>query len=444
VSDSAPDLLPEPRSPLHIADYRRFWAARFLTVFATVSMVVLIAYQTYDVARSDYGMDTASAAVMLGFLGLAQFVPLFILTPVAGVAADRFDRRWVAALANAIDCLLAVTLALLTWEDALNLPILFALAALHGAARVFTGPAMSAIAPNIVPPKLLPRAIALSSIAWQVGSVIGPAAGGLLFAVWEPLPYFVSFALLLGSGASVLAIRPMRAVHEGPRKHPLRDIIEGLTFVKRERFLLGCVTLDLFAVLLGGATAMLPVFARDILMVGPEGLGLMRGAPAVGATVVAAWLSWRPMERDVGNKMLWAVAGFGAATIAFALSRNFLLSLFFLGLLGAADMVSVFIRNSLIQLRTPDVMRGRVSATSGLAISASNELGEMRAGLAAAVFGVTGAVVLGGAGAIVVTALWAWLFPELRHAKTFDPVDPVRGAQRPPESPVKSPTESSP
>jgi MFS family permease len=430
VSDSAP----EPTSPIKIPDYRRYWAARFLAVFATMSMVVLIGYQTYDVARADYGMDTASAAFMLGLLGLAQFVPLLLLTPVAGVAADRFDRRKVAAAANALDCVIALSLALLTREDALNLPILFTLAALHGAARVFVGPAMSSIAPNIVPPKLLPRAIALSSIAWQVGSVIGPAAGGLMFAAWAPLPYLLSTGLLLCSAALILSIRPIRAVREGPHAHPLRDIVEGLSFVKRERFLLGCITLDLFAVLLGGATAMLPVFARDILMVGPEGLGLMRGAPAVGATLVAAWLSWKPLERDVGNKMLLSVAAFGAFTILFAVSRNFLLSLLFLALLGAADMISVFIRNSLVQLRTPDVMRGRVSATSGLAISASNELGEMQSGLAAAILGATGAVVFGGAGAIVVTALWAWFFPELRRAKTFDPVDPVRGAPGPVES----------
>jgi len=191
--------------------------------------------------------------------------------------------------------------------------------------------------------------------------------------------------------------------------------------VRHERFLLGCITLDLFAVLLGGATAMLPVFARDILAVGPEGLGLMRGAPAAGAALVAAILSWRPLATNVGVKMLWAVVGFGAATIAFALSRNFLLSLGLLACLGAADMISVFIRNSLVQLNTPDTMRGRVSAISGLAISASNELGELQSGLAAGLLGATGAVAFGGVGAIVITAVWAWIFPELRKARTFAP-----------------------
>ena len=358
---------------------------------------------------------------MLGLLGAAQFVPLMVLTPVAGVAADRFDRRRVVLFANCIDCGIGLTLALATANDALTLPLLFALAAAHGAARVFNGPALSAIAPNIVPPALLPRAIALSSIAWQVASVVGPAVGGILFGRSASLPYFVAAALLLVSGLLISSIPPMRAAHEGPPRHPLRQIADGFAFVRRERFLLGCITLDLFAVLLGGATAMLPVFARDILAVGPEGLGLMRGAPAAGASMVAAWFSWRPLERDVGVKMLWAVAVFGAATVAFALSRNFAFSLALLALLGAADMFSVFIRNSLVQLNTPDTMRGRVSAINGLAISASNELGELQSGLAAGLLGAVGAVAFGGVGAIVVTAIWAVIFPELRKARTFAP-----------------------
>jgi MFS family permease len=413
-------LAAEPTSPLQIADYRRFWLARFLATFATLSVVVLIAYQTYDVAREQYGMGIKDAALMLGLLGAAQFVPLFVLTPVAGVAADRFDRRRVVLFANVIDCGIALALALATANDALTLPLLFALAAAHGAARVFNGPALSAIAPNLVPPALLPKAIALSSMGWQVATVVGPAAGGFLFAASPSLPYFLAAALVLISGLLISSVRPVRAVHEGPPRHPLRQIADGFVFVRKQRFLFGCITLDLFAVLLGGATAMLPVFARDILHVGPEGLGLMRGAPAVGASLVAAWLSWRPLERDVGVKMLWAVVAFGAATTAFALSRSFALSLVLLGLLGAADMISVFVRNSLVQLNTPDAMRGRVSAISGLAISASNELGEFRAGLTAGLLGAVGAVAIGGLGAIVVTALWAWIFPELRQARTFD------------------------
>ena len=411
----------EPNSPLQIRDYRFFWGARFLAVFSTLSMVVMIGYQTYDVARSDYGMDKAEAAFQLGLLGLVQFVPLFLLTPVAGYAADRFERRKVAVFANLLDSGSALALALLTWFDALNLPILFTIAALHGAARIFINPALSAIAPNIVPPRLLPQAIALSSIAWQAGTVIGPAAGGLLFAWAAPLPYAVSFVLLICSALLILRIRPVHPPKDEQRLHPVRRMLEGLQFTVGHRFLLGCITLDLFAVLLGGATALLPVYARDILHVGPEGLGIMRGAPALGAALVALWLSFRPVERNVGIKMLWAVVVFGAATIGFGLSTHLGLSLVMLFVLGAADMVSVFIRSTLVQLHTPDAMRGRVSSISGLAISASNELGEMRAGTFAALMGTVGAVVIGGAGAIIVTGLWAWLFPELRRARTFDP-----------------------
>ena len=410
----------EPSSPLHIPDYRRFWLARFLAVFSTTAMVVVIGWQVYDVARADYAMSTAQAAFQLGILGLVQFVPLFLLTPVAGLAADRFDRRKLGALANGIDLCVALALGIATASDALTLPLLFGLAAAHGTARVFSGPAIGAIAPNIVPPTLLPRAIALNSIAWQSASVAGPAAGGLLYAAHAPLPFWISSALLGTSALLLLTVRRIPIPDTGTA-HPVRQMIEGLRFVWNERFLLGCVTLDLFAVLLGGATALLPVFARDLLMVGPEGLGQMRAAPALGAAVVALWLAVRPLERNVGVKMLWAVAVFGGATLAFGLSRSFLLSLAMLALLGAADMVSVFVRSTLVQLNTPDAMRGRVSSISGLAISASNELGEMQSGVAAALLGATGAVVFGGAGAIVVTVLWAVLFPELRRAKTFAP-----------------------
>lgn len=418
---TAPTPATEPSSPIAIPDFRSYWLARFIAVFATMSMVVLIGYQAYDIARSEYGYSTSEGAFLLGLLGLAQFVPLLLLTPVAGWTADRFDRRVVAACSNLADCAVAVAMAALTAAEALTLPLIFALAALHGAARVFLGPSMSAIAPNVVPPALLPRAIAMSSIAWQVASVAGPAAGGFLFAEAPWLPHAISAGLLIGSTILVLSIRPIRAEQDAEPKHPVRQMIEGAQYTWRERFLLGCITLDLFAVLLGGATAMLPVFARDILEVGPEGLGLMRGAPAVGAALVALWMAWRPLAHNVGPKMLWAVVVFGMATVAFGLSRDFYLSIALLCLLGAADMISVFVRSSLVQLNTPDRMRGRVSAISGLAISASNELGEMQSGLAAAFLGAVGAVVFGGVGAIVVTMIWAIIFPELRRAKTFAP-----------------------
>ncbi len=386
-------------------------------------MVVLLGYQLYDVARADYGMSRNEAAFQLGIMGLVQFVPFFLCTPAAGIAADRFDRRMVVALSCTGDALLAALLAFLTWEDVLTLPILFGIAAGHGAVRAFTGPALATIAPNIVPIRLLPKAIATSSAVFTVGAVSGPALGGFLYAANPALPHALSGVFFLVTAGVMLTIHRIRAKQSDTPVHPVRQMIDGFQFIWRERFLLGCVTLDLFAVILGGATAMLPVFARDILMVGSEGLGLMRGMPAAGAGLVALWFSFRPLDTNVGVKMLLGVVGFGLATIGFALSRDFLLSLTFLALLGGADMVSVFIRNSLVQLRTPDEMRGRVSSINGVAISASNELGEMQSGLAAAVLGATGAVVFGGVGAIIVTAVWAWIFPELRRVKTFDPPD---------------------
>jgi len=410
-----------PTSPLQIADYRKIWLARFCSSFATTGMVVIIGYQLYDTARSDYGMSMAAAAFQLGLLGLAQFIPLALLTPLAGVAADRFDRRKVAAFAATIDLTIALTLALATRADVLSLPLIFLLAALHGSARVFVGPAVSSIVPNVVPAALMPRAIAMSSMAWQTAAVGGPAIAGLLFAASPDSPYWLAAALLMISASLVLWIRPLPAPPSSRDTHPFRQVSQGFTYVWRERFLLGCVTLDLFAVLLAGATALLPVFARDILHVGAEGLGLMRAAPAAGAMLVAAWLSWRPLATNVGVKMLWSVVAYGAVTIAFALSREFIVSLGLLAMLGAADMVSVYVRSSLIQLNTPDDVRGRVSAISGLAISGSNELGEMQSGVAAALLGATGAVVFGGVGAILVTALWAMWFPELRRARTFAP-----------------------
>jgi MFS family permease len=301
------------------------------------------------------------------------------------------------------------------------LPFLFIMAMLHGVARVFVGPAMSSIAPNVVPPEVLPRAIAMSSIAWQSASVLGPAAAGFLYADNPANPYWSAVALLALSSLSVALIKPIHPPQDSERRHPVRLMVDGLRFVWSERFLLGAITLDLFAVLLGGATAMLPVYARDILHVGTEGLGWLRGAPGAGAAVVALWLAFRPLKHNVGVKMLLAVVVFGIATIVFGLSKNFPLSLAMLALLGAADMLSVYVRGSLVQLNTPDNMRGRVSAVSGLAISASNELGEVQSGAAAALLGPVGAVVFGGVGAIFITALWARLFPELRNARTFEP-----------------------
>ena len=426
--------------PFSFPAYRAYWISRFVAVIATMSMVVIIGWQVYDIARSDYGMSPKVAAFQLGLLGLAQFVPLFVLTPVAGWAADRFERRTVARLANMIDLGVAVALGLLTLYDMLNLPILFVMAALHGMARVFVGPAMSAIAPNLVPPESLPRAIALSSIAWQSASVIGPAAAGFMYAESPAMPYWVAAAMLGLANIALSFIPPVNPPADANRRKPVQQMIEGLRYTWSERFLLGAITLDLFAVLLAGATALLPVYARDILQVGPEGLGQLRAAPALGAAIVALYLAFKPLRHNVGAKMMWAVVIFGLATIGFGFSHvigeqlfdnarieifdvttSMLIALSMLAILGASDMLSVFVRSSLVQLNTPDDKRGRVSAISGLAISASNELGELQSGFAAALLGPVGAVVFGGVGAIMVTGIWWRIFPELKNAKTFEP-----------------------
>jgi MFS family permease len=391
-------------------------------VNGTMAMIVIMAWQVYDVARSDYGMTPAEAAPMLALIGLAQFVPLFILTPVAGWAADRFERRTVARVANSIDMLVALGMAVTTASGHVTLPLLFTFAALHGVARVFVGPAMSAIAPNIVPASVLPQAIAMSSIAWQSASVIGPAAAGFIYAANPAGPYWMAAALLALTTVTISFVKPVHPPAHAVKSHPVRQMIDGLRYTWSERFLLGAITLDLFAVLLGGATAMLPVYARDILHVGSQGLGWLRAAPGAGAAIVALLFAYRPLRNNVGVKMLWAVVVFGLATIAFGLSTNFTFSILMLGIIGASDMLSVYVRSSLVQLNTPDAMRGRVSSVSGLAISASNELGEVQSGAAAALLSSpVGAVVFGGIGAIFVTALWAWRFPELRRARTFEP-----------------------
>jgi MFS family permease len=411
-----------PQSPLAYRDYRLFWIARFSAVMGTMAMIVIIALQCYDLSRQELGYSIAEASGMVSLLGLLQFIPLLLLTPVAGWVADRFERRLVARLANGIDLLICLAMASLTWSGTLSLPFLLGMAVAHGAARIFVGPAMSAMPANIVPPEVLPRAIALNSMAWQLASAIGPATAGLLFDASPSAPYWAAAGLLAVANLSLTAMKPIQAASIQGHAHPVRQMIDGLRYTWNERFLLGAITLDLFAVLLGGATAMIPAFARDILHVGASGMGWMRAASAIGAAAVALSLFWRPLRTNVGVKMLWAVVVFGLATIGFGLSPDYWLSLIMLFVLGAADSLSVFVRSSLVQLNTPDQMRGRVGSVSTLAVSASNELGEVQSGLAAVLLGgPVQAVVFGGVGAILVTGLWAWLFPELRNARTFEP-----------------------
>jgi MFS family permease len=404
-------------APMLIRDYRAFWAARFFATVAGMMMVIVIGWQVYDIARETMSRD--EAAFLLGLIGLAQFLPLFCLALVVGVIADRVDRRHIARAAVALEVVCAAVLGGFALTGVVPMSALFVVAALLGVARAFQGPSMAALAPNLVPRELLPQAIALNSISWQSGAVLGPPLGAFLYAVSPATPYVVAAILF---GITLICLMTIRPV---PRPAPSaltpwRSLVEGIAYVRHNRLLLGAISLDLFAVLLGGATAMLPVYARDVLFVGVEGLGPLRAAPSAGAVVMALLLAARPLRRHVGPIMFGSVALFGLATIVFGLSTSYPLSIAALVVLGAADAISVFVRGSLIQLHTPDDMRGRVSSVSGLFISASNELGELESGMAARYIGAVPAVVAGGIGAIIITGLWAWRFPQLRKADKFD------------------------
>ncbi len=410
-------------SPFAIPNFRAFFAARLASNIASAMLVIVIGWQVYDLARAT--MSQRDAAFLLGMIGLAQFLPLFALTLVVGYIADRIDRRLIGRAAVALELGCAAALGLLALAHAVTLVALFVVAVLLGVGRAFMGPALSALAPNLVPRELLPRAIAWNSIGWQVGSVIGPPAGAYLYAAAPALPYLTAAALFAVGLGALFLIGPVPRPERSPLS-PWRATLEGLGYVRRNQIVLGAISLDLFAVLLGGATAMLPVYARDVLHVGVGGLGPLRAAPAAGAAVTALVLTRWQIQRRVGMTMFACVGVFGLATIVFGLSTWVPLSLAALAVLGAADMISVYIRSSLIQLHTPDAMRGRVSAVSSVFISASNELGEFESGLTAAWLGPVEAVVAGGIGAVVVTAVWAWRFPVLRRADRF--VAPAPGS----------------
>ena len=409
-------------SPLRIANFRAYWFSRLSMTLAQYAMMLIIGWQTYNIAR-DSGLGIAAASGQLALIGLLQFVPLFLLTPFSGWAADHFDRRNLARLTVIAQLGCAGALAWLTWSGSLTLSALFGVAIVLGVVRSFNGPALSALAPNLVPRAILPNAIALSSIAWQVGMIVGPAIGGYTYAILPALPYFVACGLF---AAALVALSFIGKVPQPPRaanKRPIHQMVEGLRYVVRNKMVLGAITLDLFAVFLAGATALFPVYARDILQVGETGLAQLAMAPAVGAALTALWFSFRPLKTNVGPKMLWAVAIFGLATMVFGLSRWMPLSLAMLFIIGAADMFSVYIRQSLIQLHTPDDKRGRVSSVSLLTISASNEFSDFFSGSLPYLVGPALAVVGGGAGAIVTVAVWARIFPVLRTTRTFDPPD---------------------
>jgi MFS family permease len=416
--------------PFRIANFRAYWLSRLTSTIALSPMAIIIGWQVYGIARDPRGLnlDIKQASFLLGMIGVAQFVPLFLLTPVVGLAADTFDRRLIVKLTTALVAVTIAALGLLTAFHLLNLYALFGAAVAIGVARAFAGPAYSALAPNLVPRKMLPNAIAVSSIAWQVGSIAGNSLGGLLFAIHPEVAYGTSVALLLIALATISLIGKVPQPQAQADHRPLHRIVEGFRYVRRNRLVLATITLDLFAVLLGGAVALLPVFTRDVFHVGAQGLGLLAAGMGIGATATALFFSFRPMKTNVGVKMLISVVVFGLGILTFGTAHlilphglDFWLALIGLMVAGGADMVSVYVRTSLVQLHTPDAMRGRVGSVSQLTISASNELGDAESGLLASLLGPVGAVVFGAVGAIGITLIWSRLFPELRLAKTFDP-----------------------
>jgi MFS family permease len=392
------DLLLRQHKP-----FMAFWLARVFTASGFQMLTVAIGWHLYQLTGS---------VLDLGLVGLAEFLPRLLFMLHAGHVADRFERRKIAAACQGLQALVALALLLGSSTDSVSRELIFVLAFLLGLARTFEMPATQALLPNVVPAELFPRAVAASASAMQAATIVAPALGGLLYAfganwVYGPgvLLYVMACALMLGLSASGQVLRKEPAT--------LESLLAGIRFIRSKPDVLGSISLDLFAVLLGGATALLPVFAKDILLTGPWGLGLLRSAPAVGALLMSLWLAHFPIERRTGPIMFGSVAIFGVATIAFGLSTSFWFSLAVLVLLGAADMISMVIRGTLVQLETPDAMRGRVSAVNGLFIGASNQLGEFESGVTAAWFGTVPAVVIGGAGTLLICGTWIKLFPTL-------------------------------
>lgn len=377
--------------------------ARVASAIAFQMVTVAVGWQVYELTRS---------AFALGLVGLAQFLPMVLLALLVGHVADRYDRRVVSSLCQAAMALAVAALAFASVRHAVVSGTIYALVIVLGASRAFEAPSLSALVPTVIDAALLPAAMARWASATQVAIVIGPAVGGLLYALGPATVYGAS-ALLFATAVALLAF--VRSERPPAHREPatLRSVFGGITFIRERPVIFGALSLDLFAVLLGGATALLPIFARDVLHTGPWGLGLLRTAPAVGALAMSLRLGRRPLRRRIGRRMFAAVFAFGLATIVFGLSRSFALSLAALVVLGAADVVSVVIRTSLVQIQTPDAMRGRVSAVSSLFVGTSNQLGEFESGLTAAWFGAVPAVLIGGVGTILIGLLWTRLFPPL-------------------------------
>ena len=392
----------DPEAPLSRSFHFFLWT-RMLSTASNQILLVALAWQVYDLTASAFD---------LGLVGLAQFVPTFLLTLPSGQLADRSDRRKLLASSTALQFVAA---AILAWGSAagwVGRDIILSLSVLLGMARALQTPAQAAIVPKLVAPVQLPRAMALSSAVMKIAVIAAPALGGFVYAAGAAWAYGLCLVIAVAAIGCAMAIEKVPIIR-GKEPATLATMFAGFGFMFHQPVVLGAISLDLFAVVLGGATALLPIYAKDILHTGPWGLGLLRSAPAVGALVIGIWLARRPFDHGVGKRLFFSVAIYGLSIVIFAFSRDFLLSAAMLGISGAADMVSVVVRQTLVQVETPDEMRGRVSAVNATFVSTSNQLGEFRAGTTAALMGPVGAVVFGGVGTLLVVALWMKLFPAL-------------------------------
>ena len=405
------------RAALQSPDFRRYQVARFILTLGAQMLSVVLMWQVAAVRGNPLDV---------GLVGLAQFLPLFLLSPFTGDTADRFDKRLVLVCAYGVLMACALALFLLSLDGVQRLWPVYAVLTVIGAARAFAGPAAQSLVPSLVPVEHLQNAVSWSATVFRVATIAGPSVGGVALSVLHAPAVFALVVVLFGVATALTWSMSVRTGRAAPTdESTLERIVAGARFVWRQKVILGAISLDLFAVLLGGAVALLPFFAKDILHAGPWALGVLRSAEGVGAAGMAVWLAHHPLRRRAGVTMFASVAVFGLATVVFALSRSIALSVVALAVLGAADMVSVVLRLTVVQLATPPEMRGRVSAVNMLFIGASNELGEFESGLTARWLGVVRAAVVGGVGTLAVVALWAWRFPELRRISRPEDVRPA-------------------
>jgi MFS family permease len=398
----------DTRSVFREPRYMRFWFARICSTISFQMAAVAVGWQMYALTHSTFA---------LGMVGLVQFLPMVLLTLVVGQVADRFNRKTIISICQVVEGLTLALLALSSYLHHLHHYGIYCAVAAIGASRAFESPSTQALVPGLVEDAKVPQAIAWSTSANQTASIVGPALGGLLYAFGAHVPYALC-ACLFGTAALLSSTIVPKRRTAGKAPVSAQSILAGIHYIRERKNILGAISLDLFVVLLGGATALLPAYARDILHTGPWGLGLLRLAPAVGALSTAVFLAHRPIRTRAGHRMFAAVIVFGVATVAFALSRNVWLSMAILCLLGAADVTSVVVRSSLVQLETPDEMRGRVSAVNSLFIGTSNQLGEFESGVTASWFGIVPATILGGVGSVVIALIWMVVFPDLRKLKS--------------------------